>query len=355
MKNKSVPLVGGFYADDTKSWSAQDCVNWLPTQAEKEGTRTPAMLKTPPGLREFIITYGDLVFVGDLPDGTSGQVVSYQYVVTQGVAPYTLAITSGSLPAGLSMSSSGLVTGTRTTIGTYSWTVHAIDSNGRTANLPDTSLTLTPTMAYFDGIGDYLTAPFAAPIIGTGDFTAEALISVSDIANYGIMSGRNLNIRGWAIQVSNNVLAVRMSMNNGIIDGANNIVGGAIPVNTLTHIAWTRLGNLFTLWVNGHSTATYTNAGYIDEPSVDHLAMGTSYAAIGENSLHGYIKWAALTIGTCRYTTTFTPPLSASEVTGASSSMDFNESLGTTTFTDAGTKGLIWTTTGNVVIANYPY
>lgn len=56
MKNTSVPLVGGYYADDTRAWSSQDCVNWLPTQAEKAGTRTASMLKTPPGLREFVLT-----------------------------------------------------------------------------------------------------------------------------------------------------------------------------------------------------------------------------------------------------------------------------------------------------------
>ena len=56
MKYQQVPLVGGYYADDSKSWSAQDCVNWLPTNAEKAGTRTPSMLKTPPGLRHFPLT-----------------------------------------------------------------------------------------------------------------------------------------------------------------------------------------------------------------------------------------------------------------------------------------------------------
>jgi hypothetical protein len=54
MKNTPIPIVGGFYADESKSWSSQDCVNWLPTQAEKDGTRTASMLKTPPGLREFV-------------------------------------------------------------------------------------------------------------------------------------------------------------------------------------------------------------------------------------------------------------------------------------------------------------
>jgi len=56
LKNDPVPLVGGYYADETRVWSSQDCVNWLPTNAEKAGTRTPMALKTPPGLRQFVLT-----------------------------------------------------------------------------------------------------------------------------------------------------------------------------------------------------------------------------------------------------------------------------------------------------------
>lgn len=292
---------------------------------------------------------------GHLADMTTGSPVSFQYVGAGGVAPYVFAITAGALPAGLSMNSAGLVTGTRTTIGSYSWTVNCTDANASVVTLPDASSTFAPRMALFDGSGDYLTAPFAAPIIATGDFTVEARISVSGTAQYGIISGRNSNIRGWALQVSGNVMGVRMSMNTGSIDGANNMTGGTIPINTLTHVAWTRLGNLFTLWINGVSSATYTNAGYIDEPGVDHLAIGTSFAAMGENSLNGYIDWCALTIGKCRYTAPFAPPFSAAQVAGASSALDFNEPVGSTTFADIGSKGLIWTTVGNVIIANYPY
>jgi hypothetical protein len=57
MKMTPVPFVGGFYADETRPWSVQDCVNWLPTQAEAAGTRTPTILKTPPGLRQ-VVTQG---------------------------------------------------------------------------------------------------------------------------------------------------------------------------------------------------------------------------------------------------------------------------------------------------------
>lgn len=58
MKYSPLPLVGGFYADETRPWSVQDCVNWLPTQSEKAGTRTPTILKTPPGLRDTGTVFG---------------------------------------------------------------------------------------------------------------------------------------------------------------------------------------------------------------------------------------------------------------------------------------------------------
>lgn len=57
MKYVPLPIVGGFYADETRPWSVQDCVNWLPTQAETSGTRTPTILKTPPGLKNTGIIF----------------------------------------------------------------------------------------------------------------------------------------------------------------------------------------------------------------------------------------------------------------------------------------------------------
>lgn len=53
MRATPIPFIGGFYADETSPWSMQDCVNYLPSVAEQEGTRTPAMGKTPPGLSPY--------------------------------------------------------------------------------------------------------------------------------------------------------------------------------------------------------------------------------------------------------------------------------------------------------------
>lgn len=47
------PVIDGAYADDARPWSCQDTCNWLPTPAEQAGTRSPVILRTPPGLAEF--------------------------------------------------------------------------------------------------------------------------------------------------------------------------------------------------------------------------------------------------------------------------------------------------------------
>lgn len=82
-----------------------------------------------------------LTLSGDLPGGIPGSVVDFQYTIADGVPPYVVSITAGALPDGLIMSASGRVTGTRTTKGSYSWTVSATDLNGDTVPLNDSSAT----------------------------------------------------------------------------------------------------------------------------------------------------------------------------------------------------------------------
>jgi hypothetical protein len=55
MKMAPLDIVDGSYADEDKSFSAQDTVNYLPASAEQGGTRTPTMLKTPPGLKPAVL------------------------------------------------------------------------------------------------------------------------------------------------------------------------------------------------------------------------------------------------------------------------------------------------------------
>ncbi|MBI3365189.1 MAG: putative Ig domain-containing protein, partial [Ignavibacteriae bacterium] len=69
-----------------------------------------------------------------LPGGRVG--VSYDHTITAtgGTAPYGFAILSGPLPGGLTLLSSGAITGTPTTVGTFSFTVNATDVQGCTGS-----------------------------------------------------------------------------------------------------------------------------------------------------------------------------------------------------------------------------
>ena len=53
MPRMPVDIVGGAYTDDARPWSEQDCVGWIPVNAEVEGTRSPEILRDPPGLKPF--------------------------------------------------------------------------------------------------------------------------------------------------------------------------------------------------------------------------------------------------------------------------------------------------------------
>jgi len=53
---REVNVVGGAYSDDTKPWTCQDTVNYLPLPAEKEGARSEAILRSAPGLVDYAQT-----------------------------------------------------------------------------------------------------------------------------------------------------------------------------------------------------------------------------------------------------------------------------------------------------------
>jgi hypothetical protein len=65
---------------------------------------------------------------------TKGVAFSQQLAATGGKAPYTWAVTSGALPGGLSLAAAtGIVAGTPSTSGSFSFNVTATDSESRTA------------------------------------------------------------------------------------------------------------------------------------------------------------------------------------------------------------------------------
>lgn len=94
MRNQTLPLINEFYADTTRPWSQQDVVNWLPCAAESEGTRTPTMLKTPPGLSPLVS------FEDSTPPGRGVYVAENRLFTVVGDTLYQISNTFNPFPLG---------------------------------------------------------------------------------------------------------------------------------------------------------------------------------------------------------------------------------------------------------------
>ena len=78
------------------------------------------------------------------PGGEAGVPYSDQLTVTGGTSPFTWSVSAGSLPPGVTLNAStGLLSGTPTTAGTYSFTVKVADTSGQ-SNTQAVILTVTP-------------------------------------------------------------------------------------------------------------------------------------------------------------------------------------------------------------------
>src|SRR5205085_1494903 len=91
--------------------------------------------------------------------GKVGTAYSSSAVASGGTSPYTYSVTPGTLPPGLSMTSGGLISGTPTTAGTYSYSVTVKDKNNNTATFTCT-IVVAATVAGTLSHGDTATIGF---------------------------------------------------------------------------------------------------------------------------------------------------------------------------------------------------
>lgn len=174
----------------------------------------------------------------------------------------------------------------------------------------------------FDGVGDYIgTASHSDFNFGTGDFTLQARVRPLSLSNnYGsiiangtssfVTVNRALLVYGSAAPIT----AQRSKF--GLVgpllgtDNALLLSTTLASVNTWYHVAVTRSGNTFRLFINGiiEATATYTGA-------MDFSNLGTLIGKNGWDGAAGHlnanVEEFRANKGICRWTSDFTPEASA--------------------------------------------
>jgi hypothetical protein len=190
-----------------------------------------------------------------------------------------------------------------TTFTDTSTTAHSISVFGN-AQVTTTSPKFGTGALLLDGAGDYLSAPSHTSLtLGTGDFTIEAWVRFDTVsaAQY-IFSQRDTG--GFSL------LLLADGRLQGITPSLNTVteVSATMAVDTWYHVAFTRSGTSYNIWVGGISSATGTITGEDGASGISYIGYRGSG---GVTYLDGRIDDLRITKGVARYTTTFTPPTAA--------------------------------------------
>ena len=177
-----------------------------------------------------------------------------------------------------------------------------------------------------DGNSDYVSISdsYWNTAFDSGDFTVECWVrfnsavldgstSVEVMANRGNGGGSSTN--GWGLRKYNdNFIAWYMRIGSSwVYLNYSQGTKTTVSADTWYHVAVTRSGNTWKLFLNGTAEDTITNSSSITSANGDRFVIG---ALAGGNFsaglyMNGYIDDVRVTIGQARYTSNFTAPTSA--------------------------------------------
>ncbi len=161
---------------------------------------------------------------------------------------------------------------------------------------------------YFDGTGDYLTA--GNPLfldLRSGDFTMEGWIYPTVVTGAQGICGLWSNQQG-ILYLIDSTLSFAWAPYSIF---APLLSSGTVSATTWAHVAVTRSGNTFRLFLNGTKTAEATSATNASSYSVP---FGVGYYIVDGSPtayFNGYIDDLRITKGIARYTANFTAPTKA--------------------------------------------
>ena len=207
-----------------------------------------------------------------VPSGTVGSAYTAQTLsASGGTAPYTFALTTGTVPAGLTLSSAGVLSGTPTTAGGFSFTVTATDSSSAGSGGPfagtrayslnvakaTTSTTLT---ANLEPTAPSQTVVLTASVSGSG--SGASLSGTVDFMDVSATLCGAVALSGAQAQCTTSTLAAGSHTLTAVYSGNNNFLGSTSPA--LTHTVGSG-GATLTVNKSGSGTGTVSS----NPPGID--------------------------------------------------------------------------------------
>ena len=164
---------------------------------------------------------------------------------------------------------------------------------------------------YFDGTGDYVTAPYIAGYaLGTGDLTLEMWVYRTAATALSIL----VDFRGpGGGVISAPTLYVTADNNLHLYMSGSDVWVGTTPItlNAWTHVALSRAAGILRVFVNG-AVAGATPASANDWVCGGNgIIIGAEGPSLGANTFTGYIDDLRVIKGGGMYDAAFTPPSSA--------------------------------------------
>ena len=159
----------------------------------------------------------------------------------------------------------------------------------------------------FDGTGDNLIFPATQNFnIFAGDLTIEFWAYFNSVAStpHIIQIGESSNFRA-SLYLNSSTIRFGTTFSG---TGADRITGGTVAAGQWYHIALTKSGSTFTLWLNGVSQGTSTTTAYPSGPNQIFCVGFQNFGGASGDYLNGYIDDLRITKGVARYLSNFTPP-----------------------------------------------
>jgi len=119
---------------------------------------------------------------GDAPSGAVDEAYSYSYTVTGGTGVKRVTLRSGTLPPGLTLSQAGVLSGTPTAGGSYSFSIRATDENGLFDDLSDSIPVILPMIL----LGISSAIPLVVRSLGGEDWNSLPIATDGNIKNYAV-------------------------------------------------------------------------------------------------------------------------------------------------------------------------